>query len=31
MTSIQDMTGAETGIGQWGGVVLLGNAPANLW
>jgi hypothetical protein len=29
MTSIQDMTGAETGIGQWGGVVLLGNAPAN--
>ena len=29
MTSIQDMTGAETGIGQWGGLVLLGNAPAN--
>ncbi|MCW8877354.1 MAG: hypothetical protein OQK51_09870, partial [Kangiellaceae bacterium] len=30
MTSIQDMTGAETGIGQWGGLVLLGNAPSNL-
>ncbi|TGE84851.1 hypothetical protein C7Y70_04710 [Pseudoalteromonas sp. KS88] len=29
MTSIQDVTGAETGIGQWGGLVLLGNAPAN--
>ncbi|MET1254878.1 hypothetical protein [Aliikangiella maris] len=30
MTSIQDMTGQETGIGQWGGLVLLGNAPSNL-
>lgn len=29
MTSIEDVTGAETGIGQWGGVVLLGNATAN--
>ena len=29
MTSIQDVTGEETGIGQWGGVVVLGNAPAN--
>ncbi|MFW8590585.1 hypothetical protein ACOI22_07280 [Glaciecola sp. 2405UD65-10] len=29
MTSIQDVTGDETGIGQWGGLVLLGNAPAN--
>lgn len=29
MTSIQDVTGEETGIGQWGGLVLLGNAPAN--
>lgn len=29
MTSIQDVLGNETGIGQWGGVVLLGNAPAN--
>ncbi|EWH11507.1 lipoprotein [Catenovulum agarivorans DS-2] len=29
LTSIQDVTGAQTGIGQWGGVVLLGNAPAN--
>ncbi|GAA67803.1 hypothetical protein [Pseudoalteromonas sp. BSi20429] len=29
MTSIQDMTGGETTIGQWGGLVLLGNAPAN--
>jgi hypothetical protein len=29
MTSIQDMLGGETTIGQWGGLVLLGNAPAN--
>ena len=29
MTSIQDVTGGETNIGQWGGLVLLGNAPAN--
>jgi hypothetical protein len=29
MTSIQDVTGQETEIGQWGGLVLLGNAPAN--
>ena len=29
MTSIQDVTGGETTIGQWGGLVLLGNAPAN--
>ena len=29
MTSVQDVTGQETGIGQWGGLVLLGNAPAN--
>ncbi|WP_352284400.1 hypothetical protein, partial [Pseudoalteromonas sp. Q18-MNA-CIBAN-0097] len=29
MTSIQDVTGAETTSGQWGGLVLLGNAPAN--
>jgi len=30
MTSFQDVNGDETGIGQWGGLVLLGNAPANL-
>lgn len=30
MTSIQDVTGGETGIGQWGGLVLLGNAPVSL-
>ena len=30
MTSIQEMKGEETGIGQWGGLVLLGNAPSNL-
>lgn len=29
-TSVQDLTGDETGIGQWGGIVLLGNAPTNL-
>ncbi|MDQ7050196.1 MAG: hypothetical protein Q9M92_11940 [Enterobacterales bacterium] len=30
MTSFEDITGAATGIGQWGGLVLLGNAPTNL-
>ncbi|MBT1450386.1 hypothetical protein KJ365_05785 [Glaciecola sp. XM2] len=29
MTSVQDVTGQETDIGQWGGLVLLGRAPAN--
>jgi hypothetical protein len=29
MTSVQDVTGEETDIGQWGGLVLLGRAPAN--
>ncbi|SET45524.1 hypothetical protein [Thalassotalea agarivorans] len=28
-TSSQDVTGQETGSGQWGGMVLLGNAPSN--
>ena len=28
-TSNQDVTGEETGSGQWGGMVLLGNAPSN--
>ncbi|QBY06089.1 hypothetical protein E2K93_00835 [Thalassotalea sp. HSM 43] len=28
-TSSQDVTGATTGSGQWGGIVLLGNAPSN--
>lgn len=28
-TSQQDMTGEETGHGQWGGIVLLGNAQSN--
>ncbi|OUS25360.1 hypothetical protein A9Q98_12355 [Thalassotalea sp. 42_200_T64] len=28
-TSNQDVTGGETGAGQWGGIVLLGNAPSN--
>ncbi|MBA6361875.1 hypothetical protein H4J49_18905, partial [Colwellia sp. BRX8-6] len=28
-TSSQDLTGAETGAGQWGGIVLLGNATSN--
>ncbi|GHE87763.1 hypothetical protein [Thalassotalea profundi] len=28
-TSSQDMTGAETSSGQWGGLVLLGNAQSN--
>jgi hypothetical protein len=30
MTSIEDVTGGDTGIGQWGGLVMLGNAPVNL-
>ncbi|RUO20173.1 hypothetical protein [Aliidiomarina haloalkalitolerans] len=29
MTSLQDVLGASTGKGQWGGLVLLGNAPSN--
>ncbi|SFC72684.1 hypothetical protein [Pseudoalteromonas denitrificans] len=29
MTSLQDVVGEETASGQWGGVVLLGNAPSN--
>ena len=29
-TSSEDMTGGETSIGQWGGLVILGNAPTNL-
>ena len=29
MTSLQDVTGATTGAGQWGGLVILGNAPSN--
>ena len=28
-TSSQDINGEETGSGQWGGMVLLGNAPSN--
>ena len=28
--SSEDMTGGETTIGQWGGLVILGNAPTNL-
>lgn len=28
-TSSQDLTGANTGAGQWGGIVLLGNAKSN--
>lgn len=28
-TSVQDVIGATTGAGQWGGMVLLGNAPTN--
>lgn len=28
-TSSQDVTGGETNAGQWGGIVLLGNAPSN--
>ena len=29
MTSIQDVKGEATAAGQWGGVVILGNAPSN--
>lgn len=29
MTSLQDVVGDTTASGQWGGVVLLGNAPSN--
>ena len=29
MTSVQDMIGSPTAAGQWGGLVLLGNAPSN--
>jgi hypothetical protein len=29
MTSLQDVVGDETDAGQWGGVVILGNAPSN--
>lgn len=29
MTSLQDVVGDVTGAGQWGGLVLLGNAPSN--
>ncbi|WP_233520555.1 hypothetical protein [Flocculibacter collagenilyticus] len=29
MTSLQDVVGDETSAGQWGGMVLLGNAPSN--
>lgn len=29
MTSMQDVVGEPTGAGQWGGVVILGNAPSN--
>ena len=29
MTSVQDMIGSPTAAGQWGGLVLLGNAPTN--
>lgn len=29
-TSVQDVIGAQTGTGQWGGMVILGNAPSNL-
>lgn len=29
MTSVQDVIGAPTEAGQWGGLVLLGNAPTN--
>ncbi|KGJ92472.1 hypothetical protein [Thalassotalea sp. ND16A] len=28
-TSNQDVTGSDTASGQWGGIVLLGNAPSN--
>ncbi len=29
MTSVQDIIGSPTAAGQWGGLVLLGNAPSN--
>lgn len=29
MTSLQDVKGEETSAGQWGGLVVLGNAPSN--
>ncbi len=29
MTSLQDVQGEATDAGQWGGVVILGNAPSN--
>ncbi|HJS15579.1 MULTISPECIES: hypothetical protein [Rheinheimera] len=29
MTSVQDVIGSPTAAGQWGGLVLLGNAPTN--
>jgi len=29
MTSLQDVKGKDTAAGQWGGVVILGNAPSN--
>ena len=29
LTSLQDVVGEETAAGQWGGVVILGNAPSN--
>jgi hypothetical protein len=29
MTSFSDMVGDEVGAGQWGGMVILGNAPSN--
>lgn len=29
MTSLQDVLGEQTSAGQWGGVVILGNAPSN--
>jgi len=29
MTSLQDVKGEEASAGQWGGVVILGNAPSN--
>lgn len=28
-TSFEDVTGDEVGAGQWGGIILLGNAPSN--
>jgi len=29
LTSLQDVKGEETSAGQWGGIVILGNAPSN--